>query len=393
MPPLPMALSPSDGRRRFLCGRDVGLPGGRAGVPEGCLDGDGDPIANLAEERLFLVHDAGVERLLLTATPSDGSAQERWDTQVPEKRGFYGPTAVPGVADLLARGLRFPPKDGRGDVAEIATLRESGGDGDSEVVASAASSCFDGATVEIRKRGSYGWRTLGLRSGKKSIYHGIYRRGFPRLLYAEHLRTTAALVFGILNGTDSPRVLHLGLGAGVLPRFLADVLPESYHECVEIDRAVADLCPGASNVDVRVADALAFEASEPFDCVIVDIFDGANACPAAFYGDAFLEKARRGLLNERGFLIHNLHVGGRVRDAALADAAAGLDRAFGAAFRADSVGTSAFSGNALLLASKRPVPRARLHEDAAAAAARLGLPFDAATRVRRLRRVGVDGRS
>ena len=93
-------------------------------------------------------------------------------------------------------------------------------------------------------------------------------------------------------------------------------------------------------------------------------------------------------LRPGGALVHNLHLGGATRAAALgaAEAAYGDFFAHGV-FRTEAVGFSDHSGNALLLGVTAPLERARLHEAATAAQARYGLGFDAATRVRRLRRV------
>ena len=89
------------------------------------------------------------------------------------------------------------------------------------------------------------------------------------------------------------------------------------------------------------------------------------------------------MLADDGVLVHNLHIGGRKRDAAVARAEDALARHFHAAYRADSVDSSPTGGNALLVGAKRALGRARLHENAT----RAGLGFDAGTRVRRLVRL------
>ena len=77
-------------------------------------------------------------------------------------------------------------------------------------------------------------------------------------------------------------------------------------------------------------------------------------------------------------LVHNLHIGGKKRDAAVARAEDALARHFHAAYRADSVDSTPTGGNALLVGAKRSLGRARLHENAT----RAGLKFDAGTPVR-----------
>ena len=92
------------------------------------------------------------------------------------------------------------------------------------------------------------------------------------------------------------------------------------------------------------------------------------------------------MLADDGVLVHNLHIGGRKRDAAVARAEDALARHFHASYRADSVDSTPTGGNALLVGAKRSLGRARLHENAT----RAGLKFDAGTRVRRLVRLCCD---
>ena len=209
------------------------------------------------------------------------------------------------------------------------------------------------------------------------------------MLLAEHLRTAAALFVAALPIDRPLRFLHLGHGAGVLQRYLQAVLPGSDHVSVDLDGAVLDVsafeAPHAGRA-VR-GDALDYVRStdETYDAIFVDIFDEANVCPPEFSEAPFLDAAAACLADD-GVLIHNLHVGGRKRDAAVARAEVALARHFHAAYRADSVDSTPTGGNALLVGAKRSLGRARFHENAT----RAGLGFDAGTRVRRLVRVCCD---
>ena len=164
------------------------------------------------------------------------------------------------------------------------------------------------------------------------------------------------------------------------------VLPGSDHVSVDLDGAVLDVsafeAPHAGRA-VR-ADALDFVlcSDETFDAIFVDIFDEQNVCPAPFSEATFLDAAKS-MLADDGVLVHNLHVGGKKRDAAVARAEDALARHFHAAYRADSIDSGATGGNALLVGAKRSLGRARLHENAT----RAGLGFDAGTRARRLVRL------
>lgn len=391
MPPLPMAIDWTEGRRRFLSGRSVH----RLGLPDDLVEelaatGEG-ATARLAAQGLHLIHDAGVERLLLQVSASSEATEDLWAAQRPRKNGFYGPTDRPGVAALLDAARRFPPNDKSHDDDErhdVIGFRAAGAHGDARVLASRPS-CFANATVELRARRG-GWRTLGLRCDDgRNIYHGIYNADDPTLLLAEHLRTAAALFVAALPDRKDLRFLHLGHGAGVLQRYLQAVLPTSDHVSVDLDGAVLDLSASEAPHAGRVveADALDFVkgCEETFDAMFVDIFDGQNVCPPGFSEAPFLDAAAS-ILADDGVLVHNLHIGGKKRNAAVEMAERALERHFHAAYRADSVDSTLTGGNALLVAAKRSLGRARLHEGAT----RAGLRFDAATRCRRLVRLQDD---
>ena len=431
MPPLVMAVDRA-GARCYLSGRGVGGPKGRQGLPDSVLEalatddsGSTSPTTTmtqrLAAHGFYAVHDAGVERLMLlcdnTASDDDDddddesgtppgrrlSAQALWDRSVPAKTFRYGSRNV-GVSRLLDEAAAPAPVDG--DVDAIASWRRAGPASTSTLVFSAASTCFAGGIVEVRQRGNSPWRTLGLTFPKtgKSIYHAVYHTDDPSLLMAEYLKTAAALALaatlpdividggGTGTGTGAPlRCCHVGHGAGALSRFLVFHVPGSTHVSVDLDAAV---CAAAASTTpprsaVVVADGLAFfeRSKDTFDCVFVDVFDGDNVSPPAFYGDKFHADVQARLA-PGGCLVHNLHVGGAKRNLALEAAERALDRNFPhGAFRVDSLGTSDFSGNALIIACTSPLDRARLPERAEAARRRFGLRFDAGSRVQALRRV------
>ena len=76
MPPLPMAIDWTEGRRRFLFGRSVH----RLGLPDDLVEelaatADG-ATERLAARGLHLIHDAGVERLLLQVSASGETTED-----------------------------------------------------------------------------------------------------------------------------------------------------------------------------------------------------------------------------------------------------------------------------------------------------------------------------
>ena len=104
-------------------------------------------------------------------------------------------------------------------------------------------------------------------------------------------------------------------------------------------------------------------SQETYDAIFVDIFDEANVCPAAF-SEAPFWTLPRPMLADDGVFVHNLHIGGRKRDAAVARAEDALARHFHAAYRADSVDSTPTGGNAASswernVARARALPRER----------------------------------
>lgn len=343
---------------------------------------------------------------------------------------------VPAPAEVAAARAPTPPDDAPEVGADLASWRaacsaaEPGASSAGRLVLALPSTAGDGgARVEVRARAD-GWRALRVVSGPRHILQAVVRldgagAAEPRAVASEYLRTMAALALAALEepaGAAMPmgagaseamaggggagprgaagalRCLHLGLGAGVLPRLLAAHEPASTHLAIEIDGAVvaaiaqcgglrlpgggsgAEAGPGSIRVELRDAAEWVAEAAclppgrlPQFDAIFIDCFDNENACPPCLLSAAFLEQLAR-LLSPRGLVLHNLHFGAKRLVPALAAAEAAYARAFASAVRVDSLDSKPWAGNALLCGAARAgalVPAADLEARAARVQRRL----------------------
>jgi len=103
----------------------------------------------------------------------------------------------------------------------------------------------------------------------------------PRALEFEYMRWIAAAVENLAPGK---RLLHLGGGGCSLPRYFADLWPDSHNTVVELDAKLAELIreladiPSAPRVKIRAGEARAVTEGFPphrFDVIIRDVFAGA----------------------------------------------------------------------------------------------------------------------
>ena len=96
------------------------------------------------------------------------------------------------------------------------------------------------------------------------------------------MRWIAAAVENLASGK---RLLHLGGGGCSLPRYFADLWPDSHNTVVELDAKLAELIrdlaaiPSAPRVKIRAGEARAVTEGFPpnrFDVIIRDVFAGAE---------------------------------------------------------------------------------------------------------------------
>ena len=203
-----------------------------------------DGAERLAARDLQLIHDSGVERLLMKVSESQESRRTSGQLQRPRKNGYYGPTELPGIA-----ALRWTMRDASptGD-DESARCR---GAVPSRLARTAAprrnlerlgQPSSRNATVRSLGETRSGWRTLGLwcDGGRVSTMASTTPESRPLLAEAPR---TAAICSSRRYRVDRPlRFLHFGHGAGVLRATAQDLLgPGSDHVSVDLDGAVLDV--------------------------------------------------------------------------------------------------------------------------------------------------------
>ncbi|MEU9478568.1 fused MFS/spermidine synthase [Streptomyces sp. NPDC048191] len=135
----------------------------------------------------------------------------------------------------------------------------------------------------------------------------------PAYLEFEYARRLGH-VLDLVAGTGRPLdVLHLGGGALTLPRYVAATRPGSRQEVVEADRGLLELVaeylplPEGSGIAVHAADARAWLAAAPddhADVLIADVFGGSRV-PAHLTTLAYAREAER-VLRPGGVYLANL---------------------------------------------------------------------------------------
>lgn len=130
----------------------------------------------------------------------------------------------------------------------------------------------------------------------------------PDLLVLEYTRAMlAAMVFKPQPGS----ILHLGLGAGSIPRFIHRHWPNVKQRVIEINPDVIEAAykyfdvPVSRRLHISEGDAKAFLAGsqDVYDMMFVDLFV-ADAAAAGFDDPEFLASQRRHL-SPAGWLVHN----------------------------------------------------------------------------------------
>lgn len=434
MPPLVMAIQKKDGLRRYLVGAglstDSSSKNARLGLEAPLLDqldsiregGHQRAVECLAEKGYHLVHDTGVERLLLVIKPSaDGgepiSTTQLWKDSVPTYASQYYSNNS-GIASLLCRA-EIEPMDALSELADVASWRSTSGE-PKRLLFSEKSSLDPNARVQVEER-PHRWRTVSLTGGQvKNIFHGVYKiidQALPdngngkhpvdaSANIVEYIQAMAAATLIAISGSNTSvnpaeagkhnlRFLHHGLGAGTLPRLLRHCLgdnPSSEHVIVELDQAVVNAeslhAVTDRNTQIHTGDALKFTEATPcsFDAILVDIFDANNRLPSEFYSSDYLQRLHDEVLTQNGFVVHNFHTNENIANLGeqLVEATQAYTSVFESCFLIDSVDSSPNGGNTILLATKQPFTSS-LALEGLKARAQFGLAFDVSSRVKNAR--------
>lgn len=167
---------------------------------------------------------------------------------------------------------------------------------------------------------------------------------------------TKLMLAGLYVSPRPQRILVVGLGGGVLPRTLAQLLPRATIDTVEIDAAVVDVAKRwflfapdarvrAAVQDGRVYVKRALRAGTRYDLVFLDAYDH-DYIPEHLLTREFLQEVR-GVLAPGGAVVANTFSSSRLYDSESATYAA----AFG--------GFLEFKGtNRIIVATNGPLPAA-----------------------------------
>ncbi|MFJ6698830.1 spermidine synthase [Streptomyces sp. NPDC091272] len=196
----------------------------------------------------------------------------------------------------------------------------------------------------------------------------------PAYLEFEYARRLAHVVDGAAGPGEPLDVVHLGGGGLSLPRYVAATRPGSQQEVVEADRGllalVAEHLPlpdGGAGITVHGQDGRGWLEKAPADCadvLIADVFGGSRV-PAAFTSVGYAREAAR-VLRDGGIYAANL------ADGAPFD----FLRSQLATFRTEFTELALIAepgvlrgrrfGNAVLVASRRPIDTVSLARRTAA---------------------------
>jgi len=405
----PLLMLVKDGIRHHLVGagvsdkKDTKTQLGRLGVEKYVLK-ELESITNhdealkcLEDNMYYPVYDAGVERLIM-AVPKSKTFETR-SSIIPSYGASYSSNNT-GISSLLANVVAQSASSIYSGFASVQKVFDNtdvkdsliaqhhinqwrAAPKDTTLLYEATSSMDQQATVEVRHRLG-GWCTLGITGGKtKSIRHGNFKMNDKQEIDSSVLRSMASVALtamefqsahpdndGITNDkTNGISCLHLGFGAGALPRFMANILPNSKHVVIEIDDGVVKAgqdcnllnvssSSGTSNVELISGDALTYQRSDtedPYEVVFIDIFDEYNLLPSEFYTKEYIKKIQQNYLGGRssGIVVHNFHTGGKKRGAILQAALKSYRKVFATVFVVESIDSFPNGGNAVLVAMNR----------------------------------------
>lgn len=142
-----------------------------------------------------------------------------------------------------------------------------------------------------------------------TVVQSAHSRRTPDFLLLEYIR---AMMAGFLFRPTAEYVLHLGLGAGSLARFIHQHFPQVRQRVMEINPAVIDVAyrffelPVSPRLLVRQGDGAEYvrDSRETYDLIFVDAF-GAEGPASGLGAPAFHESVRRRLTSQ-GWVVHNV---------------------------------------------------------------------------------------
>ncbi len=125
-----------------------------------------------------------------------------------------------------------------------------------------------------------GWRHMVFNPNKGS--QGIWNPNTPDELISNYCRFTAIFLPAIDHSPK--RVLFIGLGAGIMPRFLRKQFPETIIDIVEIDGDILGIAENYfgfkkdDRMNIRIGDGRDFinRTKEKYDIIFIDAYSATN---------------------------------------------------------------------------------------------------------------------
>jgi spermidine synthase len=252
------------------------------------------------------------------------------------------------------------------------------------------------------------WRALRFNGNIQSITRVVWKQDSPSVLFAhgcvlnEYVKVMASSLFSFNSASIcQPRLqcdmLFLGLGAGTLPMFCVEHMTHATLTAVEFDPVVVqtarEFAGLSGNVPVLIGDAAQIlqgladnsEATQLYDAICVDVFDGDNLTPVPCRDAVFVRNVYRALRDD-GVVVINCHTNSvTASPVSGSNAVSAVDVVFQQtlkiymdAFPNVYCVPVRFTGNTIIVAHKscRALERSEILEAARKAAREIGARFD-----------------
>ena len=173
-------------------------------------------------------------------------------------------------------------------------------------------------TILISRRGAEVCLQFSIRRDQRN--QSCINKRDPRKMVFSY---TQMMMASLLLNPEPKRILVVGLGGGTLPTALAELLPETHIDAVEIDAAVVEVAeeyfdfePGEQisvhTQDARVFGRRAAARGDRYDMIMLDAYNG-DYIPEHLLTKEYLEETRD-LLTEDGVLTANTFAVSRLYD-------------------------------------------------------------------------------
>ncbi len=153
-----------------------------------------------------------------------------------------------------------------------------------------------------------GWRHLVFNPNKGS--QGIWNPAAPNEIVSRYCRLSTLFTTALEH--PPRRALFIGLGAGIVPRYVREIYPDIQIDLVEVDPAIPEIATGYFNfktdarMKVIIADGRDFinRCREKYDLILIDAYT-AECIPFQLTTVEFFRKIREAM-SPGGLMIANI---------------------------------------------------------------------------------------